>query len=243
MQKNQWMRSMSLGPLCKFLAALMLGSVPIASAATISFKEGTNVVSSDSAINIPIYVGTEDTSVNAWGGAANLSYGANIDLHLGESSLNDDFHVLIRFDVSALANKYSAINAVALQLHHYAHLTPTDDRRVDIYAIDTADADWVEGTGSVPWGTLAWRRQLQRKTVRHGDRVERKRYACTIGIRAWYDARLRKYGAQSRLAQPDDTDQYVGTARPERRLEVEVHRSSDSLPFHRLWLPREPNND
>ena len=128
-------------------AAWLTGPTTSANAVTVTFKDGINVVSSDNAINIPLYSGTEDTSINAFVPSAYNNYGGHIDLLIGEAQPMDDMAILIRFDVGALAGKYQKINSINLRLFKYDDmLPPNTDRRVDVHVVDTADADWVEGT-------------------------------------------------------------------------------------------------
>jgi len=122
-----------------------------AQAVTITFRNGTNVVSSDNAINIPLYTGTEDMARNAAVGTTNLNYGGEVDFELGESNPGDDLTPYVRFDVSALAGQYQTINSITLRLSKYALTSfdtlPANERRIDAFVVDPADGDWVEGNG------------------------------------------------------------------------------------------------
>jgi hypothetical protein len=124
---------------------------PPAQAVTVTFREGTNVVSSDSVINIPLYTGTEDMARNAAVGSTNLNYGGVIDLELGETNPGDDLTPYVRFDVSALAGQYQSIDSITLRLYKYPisqfDLLAAADREVDVHVVDYADGDWVEGNG------------------------------------------------------------------------------------------------
>jgi hypothetical protein len=139
------------------LVAGWLALVAPARAVSITFRNGLNVVSSDNVINIPVYTGTEDMARNSAVGTTNLNYGGVIDLELGESNPGDDLTPYVRFDVSALAGQYQTINSITLRLYKYGipqfDPLPAIDRQVDLFVVDAADGDWVEGNGqgtSVP---------------------------------------------------------------------------------------------
>ena len=64
----------------KISAGLLLVT-SFATAATVVFKEGANVVSSDSLINIPNYQGTQDSTLIQ--DQANNNYGGRTEILLG----------------------------------------------------------------------------------------------------------------------------------------------------------------
>lgn len=136
---------------CTLLGGLASMARP-AQAVSITFRNGVNVVSSDNLINIPFYLGTEDMARNAAVGTTNLNYGGAIDLVLGEANPGDDLTPYVRFDVGALAGKYQTIDSITLRLYKYGNTPfdtlPANDRRIDVFTVDSADGDWVEGNGT-----------------------------------------------------------------------------------------------
>ncbi len=148
------------------LSAAMAALPPFATlshaAVTISFRDNTTVVSSDSNIIIPGYVGTQDVSIDS--SAPNRNRGKWID-HLVGSNGFGPCDGLTRFDVSALNGQYSQINKITLRLNLYGggfvgNPNPAP-RIVDVFAVAAANADWVEGSaagvgGAVNPGEACW---------------------------------------------------------------------------------------
>ena len=115
---------------------VVLGLIAVASPAdVISFQQGgNNALVTD-------YQGTDDNTLHS-GDRADQNAGT---YHLGPVGISPwGGHVsrgLLRFDLSAMAGQYVAINSITLKFH--------PDRAksgISIYGVKPANADWAEGT-------------------------------------------------------------------------------------------------
>lgn len=123
---------------------------------TILFRNGSNVLSSDSLISVPAYSGTQDATLDMSLPDHNL--GAWIDFQVGEDTGGDVRAGVVRFDVTAMTGQYQSVNSITLRLFLYSGgfvgADAISDRFVDVYTINSADQGWVEGTGGGPAGSL-----------------------------------------------------------------------------------------
>ena len=133
------------------LAVMVLFMSKQATAEIVTFKENSNVVATG--INLPAYGGTQDTWIHGTGcqfcSGRDSHWGSDDDLHvgkLGNTGWSDaERRGLIRFDISALAGQYTAINSVTLRL--YTH-TDGGAGGVDVFRITPANGGWSEGSDS-----------------------------------------------------------------------------------------------
>jgi len=140
---------------CVALAALGGPVVVAAGSVTITFRDNSTVMSSDSSIVIPGYAGTQDTVLDS--GDPTRNRGAWIDHIVGTDGFGP-CDGLTRFDVSALNGQYTQINKVSLRLFLYSSGfvgNPNPAARVvDVFAVSSANDDWVEGTGAGVTGSV-----------------------------------------------------------------------------------------
>ena len=127
---------------------IMAALAQCASAATAIFQDGLNG-----------YAGTEDNQILDPGtGFDNANVGGRNTFQLGNASPISTRRLLLRFDVSSLAGKFTSIDSATITLKK-ANLPAgpgTDD--AEMYAIADNNADWVEGTGVfvVQNGSSSW---------------------------------------------------------------------------------------
>ena len=106
---------------------------------TVTFQDGGAVVSSNNTINIPYYSGTQDMKVRAtnptWG------FGVSPNVNVGPA-YGANYATHIRFDLSALAGKYSSIDSMTLRFS-----VESGGGMEFAYGAQVAqDAAWGEGT-------------------------------------------------------------------------------------------------
>jgi hypothetical protein len=114
------------------------------------------------------YGGTEDSSIGLQ--YYTESYGGGLDLLAGYQPTFSyfPFRSLMRFDVSALAGQYDAINSVTLKLYVSADIGAGSHGifpHLDVYRMDDANAGWVGGSGNIDGvtdtGTSTWDQRVQ----------------------------------------------------------------------------------
>ncbi|MCP5536460.1 MAG: DNRLRE domain-containing protein [Akkermansiaceae bacterium] len=113
-------------------------------AATIVFKEGANVVSSDGAINIATYTGTEDTSVVQE--SPNNNYGGRTTILVGVLGAGKVRAGHVRFDVTSLASQFVTIDSIKFRF--YVETTGGTSQSISYGAHKAVSGDWVEGTAN-----------------------------------------------------------------------------------------------
>jgi hypothetical protein len=91
----------------------ILGFASPAPAATVTFKDGSTVLSSDGLIDITNYQGTEDASLVQE--SANNNYGGRNEILLGPLGGGKQRAGVIRFDVTSMAGIYQTIDSVKLR--------------------------------------------------------------------------------------------------------------------------------
>ena len=137
MKTAQWMAMVGL---------VVLGLVAVtAPAETVSFQQGA-----DNAL-VTNYQGTADNMVVSGVEYGNRDVTNNGAYHLGPIGAilwpgGGIGRGLIRFDLSAMAGRYSDINSITLKLWAYSPAGGFPNRFFDLYAVAPANADWVEGT-------------------------------------------------------------------------------------------------
>ena len=119
--------------------------------------------------NDGIYTGADDiTMVSGASSANNFGSHAGIDAGaFGADFFPADPHVvrgLVRFDVSALAGQFAAINSVTLRLNVLAVLGANT---VEVFEPVAVNGSWVEGTGDDTFqaGTSTWDNKIQPGTA------------------------------------------------------------------------------
>lgn len=138
-------------------AATAMGFVASASSgATILFRNGINVLSSDSVISVPSYFGTQDSTLDPTAPDNNL--GAWIDFGVGTDAGTGVRQSVVRFDVTAMTGQYQLVNSITLRLFLYTGgftgAGGTASRFVDVFTINNVDQSWTEGTGLGPFGVV-----------------------------------------------------------------------------------------
>src|SRR6185295_12233490 len=103
--------------------------------------------------NIANYQGTEDTTIlNNGGTAANdQNFGGRGNMFVGATANGDAArHLLIRFNVAPLQNKYLSIDGITLRL--YPELASTAANSAQLFRLKpgtgvSGNGEWVEGVG------------------------------------------------------------------------------------------------
>lgn len=120
------------------------------------FKQGADVLSSDSLISMTNYQGTRDTSLVQESSGNN--YGSRTTLLVGVLGSGKVRDALLRHDLSAIAGKYRTIESLKLRLHVDA-VTDTNTSMVMGVALERAgNAGWIAGTanGTAQSGSACW---------------------------------------------------------------------------------------
>ena len=142
MSSKRWMGMVGLA-----ILGLVVGTSP---ADVISFQQGA-----DNAL-VTNYQGTDDNTLHA-GSRVDQNAGTYHVGPVGKSPWGGNAsRGLMRFDLSAMAGQYIAINSVSLKL--YSDSKKVSPQTFSIYAIKPANADWVEGTvqWAVETGSSCW---------------------------------------------------------------------------------------
>lgn len=96
------------------------------------------------------YSGVQDTMVltNA-SGSEERDFGARDGVEVGAfgAASNGLRHGLMRFDVTALAGQYTAINSVTLRLYAFAGASVSTANTLEAHLVAAANSGWVPGTG------------------------------------------------------------------------------------------------
>jgi hypothetical protein len=107
------------------------------------------------------YDGTEDTTLLLQGGNTFDNWGGRTNMEIGGFGGTNFRHVLMRFDITALAGQYQSIDAVTLRLYYAVNPGNNVAGTVNVYQLASANADWVEGisSGYANNGESTWRQK------------------------------------------------------------------------------------
>lgn len=140
---------MATGVVSRIAAVVIMGAlVPCASAATAIFQNGLND-----------YAGTEDNQILDPGtGFDNANVGGRNTFQLGNGSPVSTRRLLLRFDVSSLAGKFTSIDSATITLKKANGPAGSGIDDAEMYAIADNNADWVEGNSMfvVTNGQSSW---------------------------------------------------------------------------------------
>lgn len=127
------------------LLLIALAASPSARALMIIYQQGAN-----NAL-VTNYQGTDDAYIVP--GAPNNNYG-----QYGAQVSPTGTRGLMRFNLSSLSGKFSAINSVSLQLNISILSGSVTTGTIQAFAISSANSGWVEGTayGSAQTGSSSW---------------------------------------------------------------------------------------
>ncbi len=132
-----------------------LGLAASATAATVTFKDGGDVLSSDGLIDITNYQGTGDSTLIQ--NFANNNYGGRYEILLGPLGGGQQRAGLIRFDVTSMDGIYQSIDSVKLRFT-VVRLATAASSTWNINLLREGNAGWVEGTanGVAEVGSPSW---------------------------------------------------------------------------------------
>ena len=136
MTNSAWRRRAAITLVGFVLATAGLFASPV-HALQIVFKNGTDIDVPEVGISITDYQGTYDVGLFGSASISNFGGGGMMQANSGNATS------MIRFDVSALAGKFSTINSVTLRL--YPRVGGVSNGNTLVHRVSDLNSNWIEG--------------------------------------------------------------------------------------------------